>query len=235
MNLSLTAPMKIERSDGDESYKQYLRKDGKKLVISTPMYRLDGGLRVNNSENSITYVHVPLDLATIQSLYEIEQFVKANVDSPRFKPLWHPLKDNISVNLSKWCRYELINTDGSSQIFPVDLVMGFGWYKFDIQASHVYVGPHKNGETFSISLHVIRIAYKPADNLDTVMTDLIQCLDSDHSEPPTCPPPATPTCPPTTPMKKAKQTTEKKKRRQRKAIPKPCIQDENSRMSPMNS
>ena len=188
---------------------------------------------VNNSENSITSVHVPLDLTTIQLLYEIEQFVKTNVDSPRYKPLW--LKDTIFVNLSKWCRYELINTDGSSQIFPVDLVMGFGWYKFDIQASHVYVGPHKNGETFSISLHVIRIAYKPADDLDTVMTDLIQCLDSDHSEPPTCPPPVTPTCPPT-PMKKTKQMTEKK-RRQRKpyAIPKPCIQDENSRMSPMNS
>ena len=122
--------------------------------------------------NKVTSVLIPLDDLTRSTLSEIETFVKSNVDSPRYKPLW--LKDAMYVNVSRWCLYEQINSDGSRALLPPGSFLGKGTYSLTLHVSHVYVGPHKKDETFSLSLHVSRIAYKAEQ--DTLI-ELIESID----------------------------------------------------------
>ena len=120
-------------------------------------------------------VLIPLDEDTVAALTNIENFVKTNVDSPRYKPLW--LKKAMYANVSKWCNYELMNHDGTHQTLPNDLILGSGLYSFQIHVSHVYIGPHKGGETFSLSLHVTNIKYEPEQNVEKDMTDFLESLE----------------------------------------------------------
>lgn len=183
MNLSLDEAVKLEVSD---AYKRCLKKDGSRIIISTPVIHVSGGLKFLTNK-SMSSVLLPLDPATIASLKEIEEFVKENVDSPRYKPLW--LKDSMFVSVSKWCRYELLTSNGSVQQNPENLILGAGLYMLDIQASHVYIGPHKNGETFSLSLHVTRIAYEPEQSINELMNEIIQSLETPATNDATAAPP----------------------------------------------
>ena len=64
--------------------------------------------------------------------------------------------------------------DGSRQPMSSDTALLRGMYSVVIQASHVYVGPHKSGETYSVSLHIRELLYEPEQNLsdwfDTLMS-----------------------------------------------------------------
>lgn len=113
----------------------------------------------------MTSVLIPVDESTKASFTTIENFVQANVSSDKYKPLW--LKDFMYCNVSHWCNYIQENSDGSQCVVtpePNYKNFGRGTYSMLIQASHVYVGPHKNGETYSLSLHVLQIKYKPYNN-----------------------------------------------------------------------
>ena len=156
------------------------------MLIITPRFHREDGLKflVNAS---VTSVLVPLDSVTKSVLQNIETFVVDNVDSHKYKPLW--LHDAMYVNLSKWCAYELVNMDGSRQALPEGMVMAKGTYSFEIHVSHVYIGPHKGGETFSLSLHVTRVTYEPEHDFYNLLCD-------DTSKTPPAPP-----APPMAPVK----------------------------------
>lgn len=121
-------------------------------------------------------VRIPLDEVTRATLNGIESFVKANVASPKYKPL--RLNDFMYVNVSKWCRYEQINFDGSCTPMAPNSLLGRGMYSITILADHVYVGPHRGGETFSLSLFVHQIAYKSEDR------DMMEFIDSLNGQSP---------------------------------------------------
>ena len=124
-----------------------------------------------------------LDSVTKAKLQVIENFVQANVVSEKYKPLF--LHNAMYVNLSKWCKYELMKPDGSRQPLPAETYLGKGTYSLEIQASHVYIGPHRGGETFSISLHIVRLGYQPDPSLGDIIDDIVQSMQT----PPTPPPP----------------------------------------------
>ena len=130
--------------------------------------------------NGITSVIVPLDTNLITALQRVEDFVKENVDSPRYKPLW--LTGAMCVNVSKWCIYELIDIHGNVKPFTGSVTLGDGWYTYQIQVSHAYIGPHRGGETFSLSLHVTKIRYQPQDPIDEVLVDLMKSIEPEKPD-----------------------------------------------------
>lgn len=191
MNLSLSDAVKHEVSN---TYRQYLKDSGRPVIIQTSTFQADHLKMIVNK--NVTSALIPLDSTTISKLQEIETFVKENVVSEKYKPLW--LNKAMYINLSKWCKYELINFDGSRQPIPVDTFLGKGMYTLEIQVSHVYLGPHKSGETFSLSLHIMGLAYQPDSNL----MDLIDELDHTMDAPPSPSPPTVCPAAPTKPKRK---------------------------------
>ena len=54
---------------------------------------------------------------------------------------------------------------GRRQPMSSETVLGKGMYSVVIQASHVYVGPHKSDATYSVSLHIRELLYEPEQDL----------------------------------------------------------------------
>ena len=38
---------------------------------------------------------------------------------------------------------------------------GNGTYQMMVEVSHIYIGTHKEGQLFSLSLHVVQVVYQP--------------------------------------------------------------------------
>ena len=152
--------------------KQYLKLHGNRALIAVPEFYRDVGLKFIFTGN-ITFVLIPLDDNLRNSLETIETFVKDNVKSEKYKPLW--LNEAMYVNVSHYCNYQQINDDGTHSPIQQGTFLGRGFYSMHIHASHVYIGPHKNGETYSLSLYVVQITYKPKGDI----IELIESLGDD--------------------------------------------------------
>lgn len=148
------------KSEVSDTYKQFLKEDGNQVLIETCIFFLDDSLKITPTTNS-TSVLLPLDPMTKAKLQRIESFVKENVKSEMYKPLL--LEDSMFVMLSKWCNYVLINPDYSRRPLPTNTFLGKGRYTAVIHVSHVYIGPHQGGQTFSLSLTVKELTYKPEE------------------------------------------------------------------------
>ncbi|MEL7308513.1 MAG: hypothetical protein AAGK05_12040 [Pseudomonadota bacterium] len=75
------------------TYKQYLKLNGKRALISIPEFFKETGLKIN-ANNKVASVLVPLTDDTRATLSSLESFVQQNVQSEKYKPLW--LKDDKS-------------------------------------------------------------------------------------------------------------------------------------------
>ena len=185
------------RNEVSNTSKQYLKLHGRRVLVSVPEFYRDAGLQFTLNGN-VTSVLIPLDDSTRKTLGVIENVVKANVQSEKYKPLW--LGDVMYCNVSHWCQYDSINSDGTRSAIQPGTVLGKGYYTMMLHASHVYIGPHRGGETFSLSLHVIHITYKPGNEV----MDLIESLARDFNDEagPSAPKPQLTTIPKPTPKKK---------------------------------
>ena len=206
VGLTISNPVKSEVSN---TYKQYLKLNGKRVTITIPEFFRESGLKFNRNGN-MTSVLIPLDDGTRNSLSSIESFVTANVGSEKYKPLW--LKEAMLVNVSHWCNYVQINSDGSQSMIQPGTLLGRGFYSMVIHASHVYNGPHKGGETHSLSLHVLEISYKPGEEI----VELIDCQKQNfdgapEAGPSQSPPPCLFQFAEPTPKKKTKKASRARK------------------------
>ena len=136
--------------------------------------------------NAVTAAEIPLDPITRSKFECIDKFVQGAVDSPRYKPIWNG--ESLLINFSGWCKYELLSPNGQRQPMPPNTTLGSGMYSVCLQASHVYVGPHKSGQTFSVSLHIVELLYEPEQNLTDFIEDIMKT-------PPCSPPPTVPSAP----------------------------------------
>ena len=184
-HLSLTNPSP-DKVHG--SFKQLLRTNNNaKVVLQTSNYETKKGLLVySNVNHSMQFLGVPVDDWLRSQLNEIETFVVSNVKipeniakSPNGQYYYKPLKRTnlLYINISKWCRYfELSYGDGG--YIPVNNLGKFteGSYNMNIEVSHVYVGPHKNGEHYSLSLRIVQIVYKQENEIDLSLESAL--LDS---------------------------------------------------------
>jgi len=155
------------------SYKRILKLHGKRAVVEVKDIVRESSLVFRNNGN-IASVLIPLDENSTSALSTIENFVQTNFEGGKYKPLW--LNDFMFCNVSHWCQFLEESADGAVRVVkpePDFSNFGKGTYSMLIHASHVYVGPHKNGETYSLSLHVIQIKYKPSFDI----MELIESLD----------------------------------------------------------
>ena len=158
--------------------KRYLKLCGNRVMVHIPEFYRESGLRFRLS-NNITSVLVPLDDNSRTSFQAIEKFVEENVTGT-YKALW--LKEAMYVNVSKWCEYIQINDDNTQSPIQPGTFLGKGFYSMIINPSAVYIGPHKNGETHSLNLHVTRITYRPGQDIMDIIETLTKDLDASSSD-----------------------------------------------------
>ena len=159
------------------SYRQIIKSQGRKLVIQTSEHFTETGLRFYSKGTGNWCVCVPLDDWLRSQLLLIQNFVQANVAIPQecvgdkpiiFKGLsLHG--DSILMSVSHWCRFfKYVSEKGLYLTTPNCEDFAGGNYTLNVEVSHVYIGPHKNGETYSISLRVSQITYKEMAQADSV-------------------------------------------------------------------
>ena len=150
-----------------------------KVILQTSNYETKSGLYVySNTNRSMQSLGVPVDNWLRSQLAAIEKFVTSNVKIPAnvlktngqyyYKPL--KLIDLMFLNISKWCKYfEYSYGDGG--YISVDNLRKFtgGTYNMNIEVSHVYIGPHKGGQHYSLSLHIVQIVYKQENDIDLAL------------------------------------------------------------------
>ena len=152
------------------TYKQIIRVKGNRLRLSTLTYRTESGIRLFQHDGERTSISIPLDDWLRQNLSVIQHFVVAHTHIPsdvaRSKEgtyLFKSVLENLDLilNLSKWCRFFKYDEDKPGYI-EVEQFKQFnkGEFHLLIDISHVFIGPHKGGQHFSLSMHVRQITYK---------------------------------------------------------------------------
>ena len=76
--------------------------------------------------------------------------------------------------------------DGSIQLLDRNAVMGSGDYVITLHVAHCYIGPHKGGETFSVSIQVVGILHRPRveEDDDIDVFDLLHSFAQSVDDPP---------------------------------------------------
>ena len=165
------------------SYKQTIRMNGNRIYLQTMNYRTETGIFMfQHTENKFS-LRLPLDNWLRRNLGLLQDFVvshtKIPVDVPRRDGTTYVFKsvieqDSMMISVSKWCKF--YEFDGSKGAYiEVDNFSQFskGEFSVNIEVSHVYIGPHKGGQHFSLFLRVHQITYKK----DAQETDQSELLD----------------------------------------------------------
>ena len=178
-NLSLSRTSKYEVANKTPHFRQFVRYNNAKFLIVTPPFEADQlTLRMNDNETDIAAL-VPIDPWLRKQLNLLEKFVQQNVTIPSpqacmpissllYKPLWP--HSQMCISLSRWCNVFQMNVaTGCYEAVDIHQVkFGHGKYSVTIEVPYIYIGPHKNGETFSLTMRVVQIVYEPA--IESVMT-----------------------------------------------------------------
>jgi hypothetical protein len=166
--LSLTAATKYEAGDTTH-YRQFITYQKQKIQLLTQGFYSEGGLHRRGDVNNLA-VLIPVNEWLRKQLNVIEQHVQENVTfvkdlpSPNnlvYRPLWGG--DFTYLRMAKWCNiFQQDVVTGKFEPKPINTPLGRGYYSVTIEVPYVYIGAHKNGKDYSLSLSVVQIIYKPA-------------------------------------------------------------------------
>ena len=110
----------------------------------------------------------------------IEDFVRHNADLTNlpstssdkvftYKPLWRGYQMYISV--SPLCSFNLYNTvTGKLQSADLSSMNGKGTYSYCVSVPYIYIGAHKNGEDYSLSLEITSMILTPDVEPEVIST-----------------------------------------------------------------
>ena len=77
-----------------------------------------------------------------------------------YKPIWPG--DMMYIQVSKWCHIFRKNVQTNHfDTLDFKTPLERGMYNITIEVPHVYIGPHKNGENYSLSMRIVQIVYEP--------------------------------------------------------------------------
>ena len=113
---------------------------------------------------------IPVESWLRSQLTAVEEFAKDNVDlsclSPPlperaiYKPFWHG--SCMCVPVAPWCNVLKQNLKtGVFETVPYDTEFGRGTFNISLEVPHIYIGPHKKGETYSLSLSIVQMVFHP--------------------------------------------------------------------------
>lgn len=112
---------------------------------------------------------IPIDDWLRSQLTQLQDYVVANtvfpIDVPRtsdgsylFKPLF--ALDTIMIPMSKWCKiFKFDKCKGLYVLQDKFAQFAKGNFTVTIEVPHVYIGPHKGGQNFSLSLRIRQVLY----------------------------------------------------------------------------
>ena len=195
LSLNLPSSQKVSEN-GIQSYRSSIYHGGQKIVIKTPEVEYSGlHSRVINGSISLA---IPIDSWTRTQLNTLEDFAQGHVIIPNdvvapagasrdYRPIWpHPVA---FVMCSQWCNYFWRNPEtGHCTSVKPELLTRPGLYSFSIEVPYVYIGPHKGGERFSLTLRLVQVTYTPLSNVEQQQQ---QQQQQALPPPPPTPPPVT--------------------------------------------
>ena len=177
--LSLDPVSKYEVANITPHYRQYFKYQNGKLQLLTPNFQCET-LTVKERKPSDFSVLLPVGPWLRDQLNVIETFTRENVDTERlstvlgsnslvYKPLW--TGNTMFVRVSMWCQVFRQDLEtGRYDSVDIKTPLGKGTYNMTLSMPYVYIGPHKNGEDFSISTHVDQIVFIPEATRPTIMS-----------------------------------------------------------------
>ena len=170
-DLTISEPVKYEvAADYPPYFRQYIRhKGGKLLLHTTKFHAQDIVVRENGRSFSVL---VPVQAWMRKQLHLIEQFSCQNVSIPMsvtnankqtgrlYRPLYQ--QGNMFVTISHWCNILRLNPEtGSYDSVTLADVKGKGVYSMVIEVPYIYIGKHKMGESYSVTLRVVELWFEP--------------------------------------------------------------------------
>ena len=128
---------------------------------------------------------MPLSPVLTSDLLKIKNFVSDHIvipedvrDHPYKKLKAVYLGKDVFITMSKWCSlFKFVNGHNAYECITEN-DFGKGEYYVTIEVSHVYIGPHQNGENCSLSLRVLSIVYKESSDVNP-FDDLMSLFDAD--------------------------------------------------------
>lgn len=79
-----------------------------------------------------------------------------------YKPLWRG--SEMFVSATPFCSYLQFNSaKGQLESVLRDSIEGKGTYNITLEAPYIYVGPHKYGQDYSLSLDIVQVIFYPEE------------------------------------------------------------------------
>ena len=143
--------------------------DGQELILQTPFIEQE---KLEFTEFGNTQcIQIPMNEWIVNQIQIIENVVQSSVVFPpelqhlerKFRPIWKGEKSyfqtSSSSSSSSSCFKVIMIIENYGDLPSTDL--GYGFYSFCIEFPYVYIGKHRNGETFSIYACCSHVWYKP--------------------------------------------------------------------------
>ena len=169
-DLSLSTPLSKE-VNGKIHYRQFIRLAGAKVILTTSNFVAEK-LEIRGEGKNLS-VLVPTQGTLRTQLNILESFVTAKVTfpagltqpsdckAPLYKSLWQA--DKMFVSLSPRCDFNNFNkTTEENAKTTKEGPFGQGIYHVTLEAPYIYIGEHKDGNLFSLSLRVVQVIYQPS-------------------------------------------------------------------------
>lgn len=165
--LSVTSPTGYEVANSKPHHRQYLGYQFGRLQLLVNNVPSDS-LTLKENENGISY-RVPVEAWLRSQLDIIEHFAQQNVNlscldpppkSAVYKPLWRG--NSMYIHVAPWCNFLRQSfVDGVYETVSRDTQFGRGTFTVSLEVPHIYIGPHKNGENYSLSLAIVQMVFHP--------------------------------------------------------------------------
>ena len=168
LQLSTPEPLKVS-ANSPPQYQSRITHDGRRIKLKPLGFRSDG-LRLYSRNDKLSAV-LPVDDWLRSQLDKLEKFVVENViipsDVPKmeggggseYKALFRG--DPISINVSQWCKYRMIKTDGTIVDVPLKELNQPGMIEFVLDIPFVYMRHYKSGERYSLTIFVNELLITP--------------------------------------------------------------------------
>lgn len=158
-------------------------------MLLTPNF-ISNALQMRNDEKRDTVsISVPISPWLRSQLDRVERFVQDNVNIPSkcvpesgslmYRALWP--HESMFISVSRWCN--IFVRDAQTGTFKNVNInngnFGHGTYSVTIEIPYVYIGAHKHGEVYSLTLRAVQIVYEPL----TKESNLASPLDTTNALP----------------------------------------------------
>ena len=165
--LTVTSPTGYEVANCTPHHRQYLGYRNGRLQLLIKNVPSEA-ITLKENKKGISY-RIPIESWLRMQLDIIEHFVQQNVNasclnpppSPAiYKPLWRG--NTMYVYVAPWCNFLRHNTQTDSyETFDRKAGFGRGCFTITLEVPHIFIGPHKNGENYSLSLSIVQMIFHP--------------------------------------------------------------------------